>query len=194
MKCPKCFSDNPSDSKSCSVCGLPFDSSDSHPASHSETQDAQITKFELSLQEFARVVTSLREELFLKKIDDWSPRDVVAHLVGWNRYIIEGSDQIRRGELPFYDIEPGEDYSKVNAVLVREYSSTDRQEMIDELQVSAKELMRFIQSLDSSEWSRDYGVRHKEAVITIQNTVDELIEDYDIHKGRIEDWARREKS
>jgi hypothetical protein len=77
----------------------------------------------------------------------------------------------------------------VNAVLILEYSSTDRQEMLDELQVSYHELKRFIQSLDSSEWSRDYGVRHKGAIITIQNTVDELIEDYDIHKERIKEWV-----
>jgi hypothetical protein len=40
----------------------------------------------------------------------------------------------------------------------------------------------------------DYGVRLKGAVITIQNTVDELIEDYDIHIERIKEWARRESS
>jgi hypothetical protein len=66
----------------------------------------------------------------------------------------------------------------MNDVLVREYSSTDRQEMLDELQDLAQELKGFIRSLDSSEWSRDYGVRHKGAIITIQNTVDELITTY----------------
>ena len=156
--------------------------------------EEQIAKFDQSIEDFVRCVASLNEELFLKRLNHWSPRDVVAHLIGWNRYIIEGSNQIRRGELPFYDIDPGEDYSKVNAVLVLEYSSTDRQEMLDELQASAQELKRFIQSLDSSEWSRDYGVRHKGAIITIQNTVDELIEDYDIHRERIKEWERRESS
>ncbi len=149
--------------------------------------ETQIAKFDQSIKDFVHCVASLNEEFFLKRPNHWSPRDVVAHLIGWNRYIIEGSNQIRRGELPFYDIDPGEDYSKVNAVLVLEYSSTDRQEMLDELQVSAQELKRFILSLDSSEWSRDYGVRHKGAIITIQNTVDELIEDYDIHTKRIKD-------
>ncbi len=156
--------------------------------------ETQIAKFDQSIEDFVNCVASLNEELFLKRFNLWSPRDVVAHLIGWNRYIIEGSNQIRRGELPFYDIDPGEDYSKVNAVLVLEYSSTDRQEMLDELQVSAQELKQFIRSLDSSEWSRDYGVRHKGAIITIQNTVDELIEDYDIHKERIKEWVRRESS
>ncbi len=82
----------------------------------------------------------------------------------------------------------------MNAVLVLEYSSADRQEMLDELKTSAQELRQFIQSLDPDVWSRDYGVRHKGAVITIQNTVDELIEDYDIHKERIKEWADRERS
>jgi len=154
----------------------------------------QITKFDHTIKEFVLCVASLNEEFFLKRPNHWSPRDVVAHLIGWNRYIIEGSNQITRGELPFYDIDPGEDYSKVNAVLVLKYSSKDRQEMLDELQASAQELKRFIRSLDSSDWSRDYGVRHKGAIITIQNTVDELIEDYDIHKERIKEWVRRESS
>jgi len=37
-------------------------------------------------------------------------------------------------------------------------------------------------------------LRLKGDVITIQNTVDELIEDYDIHTERIKEWARRESS
>ncbi len=156
--------------------------------------ETQIAKFDQSIEDFVRCVASLNEEFFLQRSDHWSPRDVVAHLIGWNRYTIEGSNQIRRGELPFYEIDPGEDCCKVNAVLVLEYSSTDRQEMLDELQVSYHELKRFIQSLDSSEWSRDYGVRLKGDVITIQNTVDELIEDYDIHTERIKEWVRRESS
>jgi len=156
--------------------------------------ETQIAKFDQSIEDFVHCVASLNEELFLKRLNHWSPRDVVAHLIGWNRYTIDGSNQIRRGELPFYEIDPGEDCCKVNAVLILEYSSTDRQEMLDELQVSAQELKLFIQSLDSSEWSRDYGVRLKGAVITIQNTVDELIEDYDIHTERIKEWERRESS
>lgn len=156
--------------------------------------ETQIAKFDQSIEDFVHCVASLNEEFFLKRPNHWSPRDVVAHLIGWNRYTIEGSNQIRRGELPFYEIDPGEDCSKVNAMLVLEYSSTDRQEMLDELQVSAQELKQFMRSLDSSEWSRDYGVRHKGAIITIQNTVDELIEDYDIHTERIKEWVRRENS
>ncbi|MCK5059475.1 MAG: ClbS/DfsB family four-helix bundle protein [Candidatus Aminicenantes bacterium] len=154
------------------------------------TVETQITKLGLRVDEFARCVASLDEELFLKKINYWSPRDMVAHLIGWNRSIIEGSKQIKRRELPFYDIDPGENYSKVNAALVRQYSSTDKQELLDELKASTQELIQFLQLLDSSEWDRDYGVRHQGAIITIRDTIDELIEDYDIHREQIKEWAK----
>lgn len=153
------------------------------------TIETQIARFDRSVEEFIRCVIALEEELLLRNINGWSTRDIVTHLVGWNRYIIEGSNQIMRGELPFYDIDPGEDYSKVNAVLVREYSSKNKHELLDELRASAQELIQFLRSLGSSEWEQDYGVRHKEQIITIKNTVDELIEDYDIHRERIANWA-----
>jgi hypothetical protein len=153
----------------------------------------KITKLGHSVDDFAKCMAALNEELFLKKLNlnSWSPRDMVAHLIGWNRYIIEGCRQIKRGELPFYDIDPGENYSKVNAVLVRQYSSRDKQELLYELQASAGELKQFLQSLDPSDWNHDYGVRHQGAVITIRNTVDDLITDYAHHREQIEAWAKR---
>jgi hypothetical protein len=154
------------------------------------TIEIQVTKLGLRVDDFARCVASLDEELFLKKLNHWSPRDMVAHLVGWNRSIIEGSKQIKRRELPSYDIDPGENYSKVNAALIRQYSSRDKQELLDELQTSAGELKQFLLSLDPGEWAHDYGVRHRGAVITIQNTIDDLIADYAHHKEQIKEWAK----
>lgn len=152
----------------------------------------QITRLDLCVEGLARCVASLNEELFLGKLGNWSPRDILAHLIGWNRYIIEGSKQIMRRELPFYDVDPGEDYSKVNAVLVSEYSSRDKQELLDELMASAEELKKFLQTLNAGQWERDYGVRHQGATLTIQNTVADLIEDYVHHARQIEDWAKRQ--
>jgi hypothetical protein len=152
------------------------------------TIETQITRFGLSVERFVECVASMNEELFFKKLYEWTPRDIVAHLIGWNRYIIDGSEQIKRKELPFYDIDPGEDYSKVNAVLISQYSSRDKKELLDELRDSAHELIEYLGSMDPSEWARDYGVRHKEATVTIQNTIDEFIEDYEIHRKQIEDW------
>ena len=149
------------------------------------TVEKQIADLDGNLGAFSRCVASLAEESFLQPLNGWSPRDIVAHLIGWNRHVIEGSKQIRKGELPFYDVDPGEDFSKVNAALIREYPSRSMPQLLAELRASARELARFLESLEPGEWDRDYGVRHLGEVVTIRSTVDELIGDYDHHREQI---------
>jgi len=150
----------------------------------------QIKGLDQAVESFAASVLSLPEESFLSKLNGWSPRDIVAHLIGWNRHVVHGSEQIQRGDLPFYDMDPGENYSKVNEALVRQYDSTDRQALLEELRASARELQGFLESLDSEVWGRDFGVRHGGSRVTIRETIDELIEDYIHHSGQVEKFAR----
>jgi hypothetical protein len=77
----------------------------------------------------------------------------------------------------------------VNAVLVGEHSSSSSEELLADLRRSARELKEFLRSVDLSDWNRDYGVRHGGSTITIKNTMDELIDDYDHHRGQIERCA-----
>jgi hypothetical protein len=83
---------------------------------------------------------------------------------------------------------PGENCRKVNDAFVKEFSSESREEMLDEMHTSASELVDFLRTLSPDEWDHDYGVRHKEAVVTIRNSMDELIEDYAHHLKQIENW------
>ncbi len=150
----------------------------------------QIAKLDQSVEAFMRCIVSLDEEIFLQKFNDWTPRDILVHLIGWNRYVIEGGKELLRGELPFYDIDPGDNYSKVNAVLIREYSSTIKEKLLTDLRQSARELKEFLRSVDPSSWDRDHGVRHAGHTITVKNTMDELIATYDHHREQIERCAR----
>jgi hypothetical protein len=150
------------------------------------TVDDQLEHFERSVEAFAGSVAALDERVFLRKVTDWTVRDIVAHLVGWNRHILLGAKQILRCELPFYDVDPGSDYSKVNAALVREYGDTDRSALLESLAASAGELTAFLRAIDPGEWDRDFGVRHKGETLTVKSTVDDLIADYDHHRGQLE--------
>ncbi len=155
------------------------------------TIETELVKLPRAVEELARYVGSLDAELFLQKMNGWSPRDIVAHLIGWNRYTIQGSEQIMSGEIPFYELDPGEDYSKVNAQLIRQYPARDRQGLLAELRTSTQELQNFLKTLEPGAWDHDFGVRYRGSVITIENTITELIADYDHHRKQIETWVEQ---
>ena len=160
------------------------------------TLEDQIDQLEHCVEAFAASVAALDEGLFLRNVNGWTPRDIVAHLIGWNRHIMLGAKQILRGELPFYDVDAGPDYSKVNAALVRKCGDTDRSVLLDRLAESTGELIVFLRAIAPEAWDRDFGVRHKgeeltvkstaDSLVTVKSTVDDLIADYDHHRAQLE--------
>jgi hypothetical protein len=139
-----------------------------------------------------KCIVSLPEFLFLKKIDDWAPRDITAHLIGWNYSTIEGCRQIKKGETPAYLIDPGDDFCKFNDTLVQQYDSRDKNELISQLRTSADEFKKYLIALDSTDWEADFGVTWQGQTITIKNTIDALISDFTNHRQQIEKWAEEE--
>jgi hypothetical protein len=100
---------------------------------------------------------------------------------------VRGAKQILGGELPFYDVDPGPDYSKVNAALVRECGDTDSSVLLERLGESAGELNAFLRALAPADWDRDFGVRHKGEKLTVKSTVNDLVTDYDHHRGQLDE-------
>jgi len=153
------------------------------------TVEEQIRDLTSNIREFSGYMNSLPENLFLKKLDDWAPRDILAHLIGWNRSTIEGCQEIMASRVPLYFIDPGDDFSKFNAILVREYSSEDRERLLEELEISRQELEQFLVSIDSNKWDTDYGVTYKGGSVTVRNTVEALNIDYVKHRRQVQKWA-----
>ena len=150
-----------------------------------------LARLHRNLGAFEAAVKSLAGEVYLARTERWSPRDIVAHLVGWNRYVVRGSEQLMRGELPFYDEDPGENFANVNATHLVEYPSEDRDELLAELRRAVDELCAFLAELPADAWATDFGVRHGDEVLTIQKTVNELIDDYETHRSQLESWSER---
>ena len=74
----------------------------------------QIENLNLNYQSFVRAVKDLAPEGFLKSLGDWTPRDIVAHMIGWNRITLAGCAELREGVEPFYLFDRNNDYRKVN--------------------------------------------------------------------------------
>ncbi len=153
------------------------------------TIDDQICRLRAAVNELEAMLRPVDDERLLARLGNWSPRDIIAHLVGWNRAVIRGSRQLLGGELPFYDVDPGPDYAKINARFVAEVDSTDKQELLSELRSSASELAGFLESLAPDEWQRLTEVVLGGERLSVRATVDELIEDYLHHSLQIRDWV-----
>jgi len=155
-----------------------------------ESVKRQIDELSRVVQEFSRCIELLPDSIFLKKMNGWAPRDVIAHLIGWNLYTIKGCQQLKKGELPFYFNDPGDDFCKVNAVLVGKYSSKDKKKLLEQLDASAEKLKSYLATIKPSVWKRDFGVKYMGETITIKNSVDAFMPDFINHKKEIEEWAK----
>src|SRR5512146_1735259 len=97
------------------------------------TKTDQLMELEQAYEHFAAVVVSLSPAEFLHSLGDWTPRDILAHLIGWNRNILVGCQQIQVGAAPFYHAESQSDYLHVNAEFIARFDSTDREALLREL-------------------------------------------------------------
>ena len=155
-----------------------------------DTIETQMKSLAEGVRELRVAVEALSEDAFLGPLGNWTPRDIVAHLIGWNLYYIRGTQQLLDGELPFYAIDPGENYSNVNARLVAEFPSTNRTELLAEHGKAAHELAEFLRSLSEEQWRDSTGVLLEGEEVTIRQTVDWLIEDHHHHSEQIRDLAK----
>jgi hypothetical protein len=150
--------------------------------------DARVAALRASVERFADAVADLPEPLFLQEVGGRTPRDIVAHLIGWNWYTIEGDEQHRRGELPAYLVDPGEDYSTVNAAAMRRYASRDRDELLAQLRDSLAALEAYLVALPPAAWDDDHGVSYNGRPLTLARLVGTLTHDYDHHYQEIVAW------
>jgi hypothetical protein len=142
---------------------------------------------------FVESVEELPEEAFLREVDGRSPRDIVAHLIGWNRYTIQAHEELRRGELPVCLADPGEDFAKVNALSIERYSSRDRDDLLAELRASAEELDRLLAALPPEELDDNYGVTWRGRPVTVAWLASAVRHDFEEHRREIEAWERTVK-
>ncbi len=159
------------------------------------SQAETIAEFEKAIRNFSDCIRALDDGVFLAPLNSWSPRGILAHLIGWNEYHIKGNDQILNGEEPFYESEHDENYCKVNSDHSQRISSTDREELLEHLASSAKSLAEYIAAVPAEDFAHDFGSRYREGeedeeVLTVAGVLRETIEDINHHRVQIENWAR----
>ena len=151
-----------------------------------DPRDKQLTDLETAYAACMETMQSLPTENFLKSLGDWTPRDIAAHFIGWNRITLAGCSELREGVEPFYFYDGTNDYRKVNARFFEKFPSSDRGELLKEIAVTKDALVAYLKTLDESEWDLDTGIVHyRGGPATVARCVDSLIHDYRKHRQEI---------
>ncbi len=140
--------------------------------------------------EFVKLIVSLSEETFLSSMNGWAPRDVVAHLIGWNGHMIEASSSILAGTPPSYYEDAPNDYSNMNARFTAEYSSRSKQQLLELLRSSMERFEAFVLGLPPTELGADHGIRHHSgSPATVSKIIASLAYDYQYHTRQVRQWV-----
>ena len=66
-----------------------------------DSKDKQLTDLETAYTACMKTMQGLSAESFLKFLGDWTPRDIAAHFIGWNRITLVGCSELREGRGAF---------------------------------------------------------------------------------------------
>jgi hypothetical protein len=142
-------------------------------------------------QAFEALILSLSDGEFLAPGNGRSPRDVVAHLVGWNDHMIEASSSILAGKPPAYYADAPNGYKTINARFVAQHSSISKTQLLRHLGSSMDRFVAFLATLPPGELTADHGVKHYSGrPATVNGIVDSLSRDYREHTHQVSDWMR----
>lgn len=149
-------------------------------------KSTRISQLDRAYADFVRLLRTLTPVQLLQRDGDWAPRDVVAHLIGWNRNIRLGCDEIRAGRAPSYHGDAANDYRTINAGFTTRYDSTNGEVLLSELADASRALREHFEGTSESDWARDFGPQHyRGGPATIDRCAESITREYEEHGRQI---------
>jgi hypothetical protein len=142
-------------------------------------EDRRLAAFEGAFRSFTGCIGDLPGERFLAAMENGSPRDLVARLIGWNRLAILGCKAILDAHPPAYHPDFVRGYQRVNAELIAREPSSDKNALLETLEKTKTEAVAYLQAVPADAWNADHGVRHPDGgPATVRRCLEELTRDY----------------
>ncbi len=113
--------------------------------------------FRRDMKRLAESVSGLEEDERRAKVSDqWTLKDVVAHVAAWDDELRRAVDDVLRNELPRF-VESNED--ELNAEFVARRRDLPFPEVLDELRRAHEALLARVAQVDDRDWRRETGLR-----------------------------------
>jgi len=120
-----------------------------------------------------------QDEVFL---GEWSVKDLLAHLVGWDYTNLTAVQEILAGQKPGFWEHHDRDWKSYNAQLVAEHRRDDLAELVAAVEQSHRKLIGFLQTVPADE----YAKRKTIATLLRAETKDE-----EEHHRQVEEFGTR---
>lgn len=158
--------------------------------SREATKDRIIADLVTARQDIRDAVKGLsnekQKEVFL---GEWSVKELLAHLIGWDYTYVAAVQDLLAGELPSFYSAYDADWAGYNWNLVNEYNKDNWTELLGALGQSHKKLIDFLKTVPGEEFDKDRGVRYNGAQVTITRLLKAEAQDEREHYKQIKEWA-----
>jgi hypothetical protein len=136
----------------------------------------------LLLEEAAKIPPSMRSSVFL---GSWSPRHILAHLIGWDRTYVEAIQEIAAGSVPSFFGKYDRDWASFNATLVRRFNRGTYGNLIKAAANSSQLLLRHVEGTPAADVFADSGLRSRGRIVTIGRLLELEIRDDAVHAAQL---------
>jgi len=137
------------------------------------------------LAEVSKRSASEQDQVFL---GIWSMKDLVAHLIGWDKTNLQAVKSLLKGQVPAFYEHRDPDWRTYNAMLVKKHKKGSTQQLIATAKRSHETLLKFLQTIPPEDFNKDFGARFRGYKVTIQRLLEAETEDEQIHMKQINDF------
>ena len=128
-----------------------------------------------------------RDTVFL---GEWSAKDLLAHLIGWDYANREAAEAILAGRLPEFYAHHDRDWRTYNARLVATHKREDFAELLQAVRDSHRQLLEHLQTIPAEEFVKDSGLRYKGWRVTVASIVRAEASDEEEHYRQLETFRQ----
>lgn len=123
----------------------------------------------------------------------WSVKDLLAHLVGWDKANLRAAKSILKGQVPSFYEHSDRDWQTYNAMLVKKYRKDSFEELLASARDSHEKLIEFLRTVPPENFNKDFGVRFRGYKVTIQRLLEAETKDEQTHYQQITDFFTESK-
>lgn len=118
-------------------------------------------------------------------LGNWSVKDLLAHLIGWDFANLQAMQDILADQLPQFYAHHDRDWRTFNALLIGDHKRGGVPDLIQGAGQSHRALLSFLANIPADEFDRDGGIRFKGWKVTIARLLQAEVSDERTHAAQL---------